>query len=112
VARRNRTASYIDRVIFQNHLEKVKAVALAFGPYRFLGYTFLPDSIGIRLHYRLQALADRGVAGLRLTGQQHKPSSETNLRVSGEQVGKLQRRVAHSMVEQARHSVTEGLTQS
>lgn len=68
---RNRTTSYIDWVIFQNHLENVKAVTLGFGPYKFLGCKFLPDSIGIKLHHRLQALADRGVAGLRSTGSQY-----------------------------------------
>ncbi len=71
VVPRNRTTSHIDRVIVQNHLEKVKSVTLGFGPYSFLGYTPLPESIGIKLHHRLQALADRGVAGLRSTGSQY-----------------------------------------
>jgi hypothetical protein len=84
---RYRTTSYIDRIIFQNHLEKVRAVTLGFGPYSFLGSYFLPDSLGIRLHHRLQALADRGVAGLRSIGSQYlvlagsvESASETNVR--------------------------------
>jgi hypothetical protein len=44
---------------------------LGFGPFSFLGRTLLPDPLGIRLHHRLQALADRGVAGLRSTGSQY-----------------------------------------
>ncbi len=65
------TTSYIDRVIFQNRLEKVKAVTLGFGPFSFLGRTLLPNSLGIGLHRRLQTLADRGVAGIRSTGSQY-----------------------------------------
>jgi len=65
------STSYIDRVIYENRLEKLKAVTLGFGPFSFLGRTLLPYSDGIRLHHRLQALADRGVPGLRSTGSQY-----------------------------------------
>jgi len=65
------TTSYMDRVFSQNRLEVEKAMMLGFGPYSFLGRTLLPDSLGIRLHHRLQALADRGVVGLRSTGSQY-----------------------------------------
>ncbi len=65
------TTSYMDRVFSQNQLEVEKAMMLGFGPFSFLGRTLLPDSLGIRLHHRLQALADRGVAGLRSTGSQY-----------------------------------------
>ena len=63
--------SYVDRLIFRNHLEKVKGVTLGFGPFSFLGRTLLPNSAGIELHHRLQALAHRGVAVIRSTGSQY-----------------------------------------
>jgi ubiquinone/menaquinone biosynthesis C-methylase UbiE len=65
------TTSYIDRVFLQNRLEIEKSATLGFGPFSFLGRPLLPESVGIRLHHRLQALADRGVAGLRSTGSQY-----------------------------------------
>lgn len=65
------TTSYIDRIIYQNHLEKIKAATVGFGPFSFLGRTLLSEAAGIRLHSRLQALADRGVAGIRSTGSQY-----------------------------------------
>jgi hypothetical protein len=65
------TTSYFDRVFSQNRLEIEKAFTLGFGPFSFLGRTLLPESLAIRLHCRLQALADRGVAGLRSTGSQY-----------------------------------------
>ena len=65
------TTRYIDRVFLQNRLEIEKTMMLGFGPFSFLGRTLLPDSLGIRLHRRLQALADRGVVGLRSTGSQY-----------------------------------------
>ena len=65
------TTSYIDRVFLQNRLEIEKSATLGFGPFSFLARTLLPESVGIRLHHRLQALADRGVAALRSTGQQY-----------------------------------------
>jgi ubiquinone/menaquinone biosynthesis C-methylase UbiE len=65
------TTSYMDRVFSQNRLKVEKAMMLGFGPFSFLGRTLLPDPLGIRLHHRLQALADRGVAGLRSTGSQY-----------------------------------------
>jgi SAM-dependent methyltransferase len=65
------TTSYFDRVFSQNRLEIEKAFTLGFGPFSFLGRTLLPDSLGIKLHHLLQALADRGVAGLRSTGSQY-----------------------------------------
>jgi len=41
---------------------------VGFGPFSFLGRPLLSDRAGIRLHYHLQALADRGVPLLRSTG--------------------------------------------
>ena len=63
--------SSIDKIIVQNRLKKVKAVTLGFGPFSFLGREFLPDRVGVMLHYRLQRLADHGVAGIRWAGSQY-----------------------------------------
>jgi SAM-dependent methyltransferase len=68
---RMHTTSYIDRVFSQNRLEIKGAFTLGFGPFSFLGRTLLPDTAGIKLHHRLQALADRGVPGLRSAGSQY-----------------------------------------
>jgi ubiquinone/menaquinone biosynthesis C-methylase UbiE len=63
--------SGIDEIIVQIRLEKVKALTLGFGPFSFLGRTFLPNKVGVMLHNRLQRLADHGVAGLRWAGSQY-----------------------------------------
>ena len=63
--------SYIDLLVFQNRLEKVKAATLGFGPFSFLGRTLLSDSLGIKVNRRLQALADHGVPGISSTGSQY-----------------------------------------
>jgi hypothetical protein len=65
------STSYIDRLIFHNRLEKVKGATLGFGPFSFLGRTVLPSSVEIGLHHRLQALANRGVAGISSAGTQY-----------------------------------------
>jgi ubiquinone/menaquinone biosynthesis C-methylase UbiE len=65
------TTSYIDRVFSQNCLEREEAFTLGFGPFSFLGRTLFPESVGISLLHRVQALADRGAPGLRSTGTQY-----------------------------------------
>src|SRR2546429_6673175 len=44
---------------------------VGFGPFSFLGWKFLSDSSGVRVHRRLQQLADRGVPILRSMGTQY-----------------------------------------
>ena len=46
-------------------------VTLGFGPFSVLGRLVFADATGIRLHHRLQQLADRGLAPFRDTGTQH-----------------------------------------
>jgi 2-polyprenyl-3-methyl-5-hydroxy-6-metoxy-1,4-benzoquinol methylase len=46
-------------------------VTLGFGPFSLLGWLLLSDATGIRLHHRLQQLADRDLAPFRGTGAQH-----------------------------------------
>jgi hypothetical protein len=60
--------SYIDRLTFENGLETMAAITLGFGLFSFLGRVLLPESVGIRVHHRLQTLANRGVGGLGSTG--------------------------------------------
>jgi len=52
-------------------LEKVKGMTLGFGPFTFFGYRLLPDSVGVKLHRRLQSLADRGFPIVRSAGVQY-----------------------------------------
>jgi len=65
------TTWYMDRIVSQNRLQTEKAITLGFGPFSFLGRRLLPESLGIRLHHRLQRLADHGVPGVRSTGSQY-----------------------------------------
>lgn len=48
--------------------EKMAGRTVGFGPFSFLGWKFLSDSTGVRVHRRLQELADRGAPILRLMG--------------------------------------------
>lgn len=52
-------------LVFDRH------VTLGFGPFSFLGRILLSDATGIRVHHRLQQLADRDLAPFRGTGAQH-----------------------------------------
>ncbi len=52
-------------------LEKLDGMTLGFGPFSFLNYKLLPDSVGIRMHYKLQGLADQGVPLIRAAGAQY-----------------------------------------
>lgn len=76
------TISYIDQIVHQNHLEKMKAATVGFGPFSFIGHTLLSEPAGIKLHSRLQALADRGVAGIRSTGSQYLVLAQKPLKFS------------------------------
>ncbi len=52
-------------------LEKAEGRTVGFGPFSFLGCRLLPDSSGVRVHHRLQKLANRGVPVVRSTGTQY-----------------------------------------
>jgi ubiquinone/menaquinone biosynthesis C-methylase UbiE len=61
-----------DRIIGDCGFESVKSCTVGFGPFTFLGKTLLTDSIGVRLHRRLQTFASRrGSAALRWTGSHY-----------------------------------------
>jgi ubiquinone/menaquinone biosynthesis C-methylase UbiE len=52
-------------------LEKVRSMTIGFGPFTCFNHQFLPRSVGIKLHDRLQNLADRNVPGFRSAGVEH-----------------------------------------
>ena len=58
----------VDRWLSSAGLEKVKSITLGFGPFTFFNYQPLGHSAGIKLHHRLQKLADHNVPGFRSTG--------------------------------------------
>jgi len=61
-----------NRIIGDCGFENVKSCTVGFGPFTFLGKTILMDSIGVRLHRRLQTFASRpGSAPLRWTGSHY-----------------------------------------
>jgi hypothetical protein len=61
-----------DRIIGDCGFENVKSCTVGFGPFTFLGKTILRDSIGVRLHRRLQTFASKPRAmPLRWTGSHY-----------------------------------------
>jgi ubiquinone/menaquinone biosynthesis C-methylase UbiE len=49
-------------------LKKMDSLTFGFGPFSIFGREFLPSSVGLKLHCRLQAAADRGFPVLRSSG--------------------------------------------
>jgi SAM-dependent methyltransferase len=60
--------SRIERMVLASGLRPLARRTIGFGPLSFLGRSVLNEHRGIRVNGRLQALADRGVPGLRLAG--------------------------------------------
>ncbi|MCW3028610.1 MAG: Methyltransferase type 11 [Solirubrobacterales bacterium] len=60
--------SRIDEMLLKSSLQPVARRTVGFGPLSFLGRPVMSESRSIRVNGRLQALADRGVPGLKLTG--------------------------------------------
>jgi ubiquinone/menaquinone biosynthesis C-methylase UbiE len=58
----------IDRLLLQSALRPLERRTVGFGPLSFMGWMFLGEARSIRVNGRLQALANRGTPGLRLTG--------------------------------------------
>ncbi len=57
-----------DRLLVEARLRPVVRRTVGFGPLSFLGHPIFGDALNRRINERLQALADRGVPGLRWTG--------------------------------------------
>ena len=49
-------------------LEKLKGMTVGFKPFYFRNYQLLPQSIGVKMHQKLQSLADRGLPLIRSAG--------------------------------------------
>ena len=62
---------HCDALLDARGLEKVESVTLGFGPLSFFNREFLPSPLGLKLHYRLQAVASRGFPVLRSSGSQY-----------------------------------------
>jgi ubiquinone/menaquinone biosynthesis C-methylase UbiE len=58
----------IDRMLAEAGLRPLVRRTVGFGPFSFMGRAILEGAAGIAIDRRLQALADRGVWGLRWTG--------------------------------------------
>jgi ubiquinone/menaquinone biosynthesis C-methylase UbiE len=58
----------VDRLLEQHSLRPVQRKTVGFGPLSLLGRPIAGDARGVRVHRRLQALADRGTPGVRWTG--------------------------------------------
>jgi hypothetical protein len=60
--------SRIERMLLDGGLRPLARRTIGFGPLSFLGRPLLSERRAVRVNGRLQALADRGVPGLRLGG--------------------------------------------
>jgi ubiquinone/menaquinone biosynthesis C-methylase UbiE len=58
----------VDGLLVEGGLRLLERRTVGFGPFSFLGRMVFSDSRGVRIDQRLQALADRGVPGLKWTG--------------------------------------------
>jgi SAM-dependent methyltransferase len=58
----------IDRLLRQGGLCPIERRTVGFGPLSFIGRPIFGEPRSVRIHDRLQALADRSVAGLKWTG--------------------------------------------
>jgi ubiquinone/menaquinone biosynthesis C-methylase UbiE len=67
---RMQSPSELDTSVAAAGLDKIKGVTFGFGPFSFCRLP-MPNSLGVRLHGKLQYLADRRVAVVRSTGAQY-----------------------------------------
>jgi 2-polyprenyl-3-methyl-5-hydroxy-6-metoxy-1,4-benzoquinol methylase len=61
----------LDRLVRAVGLEKQRSRTVGFGPFTFLGLRLFSDAGNVRLHHRLQRLADRGVPIVRSAGMNY-----------------------------------------
>jgi ubiquinone/menaquinone biosynthesis C-methylase UbiE len=60
-----------DSVLGEAGLDKERGITIGFGPFTFLGHGIIPDSVGLKIHCKLQELADRGLPILRSSGLEY-----------------------------------------
>ncbi len=58
----------IDAILSQAKLQKLVGKTVGFGPFTFFKQKLLPDRAGVKVHQKLQALADRHLPGIRSCG--------------------------------------------
>jgi 2-polyprenyl-3-methyl-5-hydroxy-6-metoxy-1,4-benzoquinol methylase len=68
---RGHTPAAIDRIASEAGLTKIRGQTLGFGPFSLAGRVALPDSVGLRIHRRLQSMAERGTPVIRSGGHQY-----------------------------------------
>ncbi len=61
----------IRRALTAEGFVQLRGVALGFGPFTFFDREILPRAAGLKLHRRLQSLANRGAPILRSSGSQY-----------------------------------------
>jgi 2-polyprenyl-3-methyl-5-hydroxy-6-metoxy-1,4-benzoquinol methylase len=60
-----------DALLARHSLHKVRGLTFGFGPFSFMGRKVVSEARSVRLHLKLQSLADRGFPWLRSTGAQY-----------------------------------------
>lgn len=61
----------IDEMLQAARLQKIQGMTLGFGPFSLFGRPIVPQSLGIRMHRRMQEWADRGMPVFRSTGMSY-----------------------------------------
>ena len=60
-----------DTLLARHRLYKIRSSSFGYGPFSLMGRKFVSEARSVRVHLKLQSLADRGVPGLRSTGAQY-----------------------------------------
>ena len=60
-----------DAILARHHLHKTRALTFGFGPFSFMGRRLGSEGGSVRLHLKVQSLADRGLPLLRSIGAQY-----------------------------------------
>jgi SAM-dependent methyltransferase len=64
-----RSVRQLDRCLRKSHLEKITRTTLGFGPLRFFGRKLFVEATAIKIHHKLQILADRKWPVVRSAGR-------------------------------------------
>jgi len=62
---------HFDQLLQAAGLVKLHTFTLGFGPFSLLSREVLPEPLGLKLHSKLQSLADKGFPGIRACGNQY-----------------------------------------
>jgi ubiquinone/menaquinone biosynthesis C-methylase UbiE len=64
-----RSVQQLDSCLRRSQLEKIRRMTLGFGAFRFFGRQLCSESMAIKMHHKLQTLADKNWPVLRSTGR-------------------------------------------